>query len=455
MEEQGVEKTGDDEKGSEGGEGEQGETSVDEKVEKDDGDVDEEVVEKETEEEEIADKEDVEKEEERNDSGQDAEKECEEIETDIVVVDDTTTDDQVTPTDERLTRRHSRRNRKQVDEAEAGRSKRLRLEDIEETGDDIPLVQETLPAEEEISPEALETRYEAERKRKGKHAAMPQQKKSRPANTTVVISEPEAIRVPFAHPTEEEEAEIPAVEESPFETIEVLVTKRLLEAMVQLEDPKLQKACDDRATNGRSAKSGKKLCLSDLEELGVEKKFISYFKSIGFEWLLNHNNAEVPVALVKEFFTSFKFKQSTDLDADTISFRLFNEEMEMSIREWSLRLGLLTPEEEEEGAWNEREIGSPKNTAGFDAEEAWRMVAHKKVAKFKTSTSKGIHITDPVLRLAQVYIGYNLLGQVGATLTTPEFHVVYAEQREGPPRVLDCLCMPESQNSLRSQPANV
>ena len=88
-------------------------------------------------------------------------------------------------------------------------------------------------------------------------------------------------------------------------------------------------------------------------------------------------------------------------------------------------MGLLTPEEDEEGTWNEREIGAPKNTAGFDAEEAWRMIAHKKVAKFKTSTSKGVHITDPVLRLAQVYIGYNLLGQVGATLTTPELYFMW------------------------------
>ena len=120
------------------------------------------------------------------------------------MVDDTTTDDQGTPADERLTRRQSHRNRKQEDEAEAGRAKSLRLEDIEETGDDIPQVQETFPAEKDISPEALETRYETERKRKGKHAAKPQKKKSRPASTTVVINEPEAIRVPFAHPAEEE-----------------------------------------------------------------------------------------------------------------------------------------------------------------------------------------------------------------------------------------------------------
>ena len=52
----------------------------------------------------------------------------------------------------------------------------------------------------------------------------------------------------------------------------------------------------------------------------MEKKFISYFKSIGFEWLLNHNEEEVPGALAKEFFTSFKFKKTTDLDADIISF---------------------------------------------------------------------------------------------------------------------------------------
>ena len=122
------------------------------------------------------------------------------------MVDVITTDDQGTPTDDRSTRRHSRRNKKLDDEALASRAKRLRLEDIEETRDDIPQVQETLAAERDISPEALVTRYEAESKRKGKHAARPQKKKSRQASTTVVINEatPEAIRVSFAHPTEEE-----------------------------------------------------------------------------------------------------------------------------------------------------------------------------------------------------------------------------------------------------------
>ena len=92
------------------------------------------------------------------------------------MVDDTTTDDQGTPTDERLTRRQSHRNRKREDEAEAGRAKNLRLEDIEETGDDIPQVQESLAAEKDISSEALETRYEAERKRKRKHTSNPKRR---------------------------------------------------------------------------------------------------------------------------------------------------------------------------------------------------------------------------------------------------------------------------------------
>ncbi|XP_047949035.1 ribosomal biogenesis protein LAS1L-like [Salvia hispanica] len=293
---QDVEKAVDGEKGRVG---EEGEAMGDEKAEKEGGSVDEKVVEKETEEEENVNGEDVEKKGERDADREETEDVREKIETEIVVEDDTPTDDQGTPIDERLTRNQSCRNRKQEDEAEAGRAKNLRLDDIEETWDDIPQVQETLPAEKDISPEALETRYEAERKRKGKHTAKPQKKKSRPTNTTLVISEPEAIRVPFAHPTEEEEAEIPNVEESPFKTMEVLVTKRLLEAMVQFEDPKLQRACDGRAANGKSAKSGKKLCLSDLRDLGVEKKFISYFKSIGFEWLLNHSEEEVPVALAK------------------------------------------------------------------------------------------------------------------------------------------------------------
>lgn len=35
--------------------------------------------------------------------------------------------------------------------------------------------------------------------------------------------------------------------------------------------------------------------------------------------------------------------------ADSITFRIFNEEYEISIREWSLRMGLFTHAEDDEG----------------------------------------------------------------------------------------------------------
>ena len=44
----------------------------------------------------------------------------------------------------------------------------------------------------------------------------------------------------------------------------------------------------------------------------------------------------------REFFSTFKFKATTDPDANSISFRLFTIEHTMSVREWSLRMGLFT-----------------------------------------------------------------------------------------------------------------
>ena len=76
---------------------------------------------------------------------------------------------------------------------------------------------------------------------------------------------------------------------------------------------------------------------------------MSYIRAIGFEWLLNHSDHEVPVVAAREFFSTFRFKATVDLDADSISFRLFNMEYLMSIREWPLRMGLFTNEEDEEG----------------------------------------------------------------------------------------------------------
>ncbi|XP_042027273.1 microtubule-associated protein RP/EB family member 1-like [Salvia splendens] len=73
-----------------------------------------------------------------------------------------------------------------------------------ETEEDIPEAKETLEKEEEVSAEAVERRFDAERKRKGKQEAKPLTKKHRQASSTMVIKEPilEPIRVPFAKPLE-------------------------------------------------------------------------------------------------------------------------------------------------------------------------------------------------------------------------------------------------------------
>ncbi|XP_042023129.1 ensconsin-like [Salvia splendens] len=129
-----------------------------------------------------------------------------EIEAEIIVTDDVTSDDNGTPIDERTTRRQSRWTKNLVEAATANPQKKLRLNEEEESGHDIPQAQDTQVVAEDVSPEALEKRYEAERKRKGKQEAKPRKKKPRQASKALVINEPapEMIRVPFAPPAEEE-----------------------------------------------------------------------------------------------------------------------------------------------------------------------------------------------------------------------------------------------------------
>ena len=121
---------------------------------------------------------------------------------------------------------------------------------------------------------------------------------------------------------------------------------------------------------GKLAKSGKRFDLKSLEHIESEEEFLSFIKDIGFEWLLNHSNQEVPLIATREFFSTFKLKATTDPDADSISFRLFNIEHEMSIREWSLRMGLFTNAEDDEGIWSDRMFGPPKHTPRFTPQTA-------------------------------------------------------------------------------------
>ena len=62
----------------------------------------------------------------------------------------------------------------------------------------------------------------------------------------------------------------------------------------------------------------------------------------------------------------------------------------MSIREWSLRMGLFTNEEDEDGIWNERMIGALKNTPGFKSQSAWEMITHKKKWSLQHKSFQGL-----------------------------------------------------------------
>lgn len=120
--------------------------------------------------------------------------------------------------------------------------------------------------------------------------------------------------------------------------------------MGKLDDPKRAQTYKERRTSGKIAKSGKRYDPEALWEIGSDEEFLAYIREIGFEWLLNHSTAEVPVTLAKEFFSTFHLNPTTDLDTDSITFRLFNQEYEMGIREWSLRMGLFTHAEDKEGS---------------------------------------------------------------------------------------------------------
>lgn len=48
--------------------------------------------------------------------------------------------------------------------------------------------------------------------------------------------------------------------------------------------------------------------------IGAKKQFLEYIRGIGFGWILEHTPVGVPVNLAKEFFTSFRFTNTTDLD---------------------------------------------------------------------------------------------------------------------------------------------
>ena len=142
--------------------------------------------------------------------------------------------------------------------------------------------------------------------------------------------------------------------------------------MEKFDDSMRAQTYKEMSASGKLVKSGKRYDSETLRHIESEEEFLSYIQDISFEWLLDHSDHEIPLVEATKFFSTFRFKATTDPDADSISFRLFTIEHLMSIREWSLRMGLFTNEEEEEGIWNERMFGPPKNTPGLHRSQRGR-----------------------------------------------------------------------------------
>ncbi|KAL1559875.1 hypothetical protein AAHA92_10169 [Salvia divinorum] len=226
------------------------------------------------------------------------------------------------------------------------------------------IIEETRETSEEDD-EDRRQRLLSERKRKGKEPAGPSRKKTRPASITVTIREhsptrsdrsPPAEKVPVTHPYNKK--------------VHVKIDDHLLQQVVRFDNPKLEDECAKMISPGKMVNAGKKLHHPSLQRLGEEALFLVYITGIGFEWLLDIEMPELPVAIAQEFFTSFRFKTTADLIAKSISFRVFTREVKMSLTEWSVRLGLYSTKQANKGEWLERHIGQPKNDLDFNQQTA-------------------------------------------------------------------------------------
>lgn len=102
----------------------------------------------------------------------------------------------------------------------------------------------------------------------------------------------------------------------------------------------------------------------------------------------------------------------------------------MSIREWSLWMGLFSRNEDDDGIWNERMVGAPKHMPGFKAQKAWEFVTHPGIGTFETSYSKALHIENRLLRFTQTFISYNLMGTANFSLTTADLYFTWCMAKE-------------------------
>lgn len=194
--------------------------------------------------------------------------------------------------------------------------------------------------------------------------------------------------------------------------------------MVVFDNPKTMKECRGRIGKGKQQMSGKKLDQEALEELETLGEFMELITGIGFDWLLIPSSPKMQIELAQEFFTSFHFTYATDVEAESIRFRLFTREMRMSIKEWSVRLGLYTADQEAD--WFERDIGTPREIPEFNE------MVPKGTKAYQSTESTSDCFVNPVLHLAQVFVGANLLCQANteASITEAELYFMWCMMRK-------------------------
>ncbi|XP_047945649.1 uncharacterized protein LOC125192179 [Salvia hispanica] len=225
-----------------------------------------------------------------------------------------------------------------------------------------PTAQEDISTQADDEAETMEievTTCSQERKRKGKAPVKMKQvmKKQRTANAGIVIREPEERgKSSDSDYTSSEESESesdislereeyreqqlpndhhklvhPPIERLVYRRWRVELTDELIEDMKRFDTKKLQDAFDDKDDSSKQVKCGKVLHIPSLDELSVRDSFLASIEALGFEWLLENRDPEISVRLAKEFFTTFRFQVTTDLDEVSISFRIFGGKLSMSL----------------------------------------------------------------------------------------------------------------------------
>ncbi|KAL1569892.1 hypothetical protein AAHA92_01310 [Salvia divinorum] len=209
------------------------------------------------------------------------------------------------------------------------------------------------------------------------------------------------------------------------------IDKWMITKITTFDTPKQQEAAAARVSRSRAVKSGKRMDQPSLRGLGAEEEFVTYISAIGFDWLLETEMPDVPVIVAQEFFSTFKFRPTKNVLANCISFRIFGTTLRMSLTEWSVRLGLYSEEQAEAGAWLERDRGQPRSIEDFDAQAVWESITEN-VPLYKATQSRAIHVKRLVLRLAQVFLGYNVLGQAdsSSSITLTELYFMWCMTKQ-------------------------